>query len=192
MVSIDRLGLVMTWFGPMTALSWERPKTIFIDRIVSLLKHGWFFGDIEREESETLLRDFKKKPGTFLVRVNLGGLIEPIESPFTISKVNSNQKLEHMRVYHYKDKSGYFIQYKSKSITQVYARGGLEKLVSKLKRKGILRKNGGVPGQKYKSIFESEENSDVSIYHQIDSDEPFEVDEDSDTDEILDSLEKSS
>jgi len=28
------------------------------------------------------------------------------------------------------------------------AKGGLEKL----KRKGILRKNGGIPGQKYKSI----------------------------------------
>jgi len=130
-----------------------------------------------------------------LVRVNLGGSgIEPFESPFTISKVN-NQKIEHMRVYHYKDRSGYFIQYKSKTATtQVYAKGGLEKLISKLKRKGILRKNGGVPGQKYKSIFESEENADIAIYLQIDKDEePCEVDNaDSDTDEVLgDDVEKS-
>jgi len=195
MVPIDRLGLVMAWFGPMTALSWEKPKVTFMDRIVSILKHGWFFGDIEREESETLLRDFKRKPGTFLVRVNLGGSTEPLESPFTISKVNGNQKLEHMRVYHYRDKSGYFIQYKSNksATTQIYARGGLEKLISKLKRKGILRKNGGVPGQKYKSIFESDQFDDVSIYLQIDKDEPFEVDDDSDnTDEVIDDLEKSS
>jgi serine/threonine protein kinase len=198
MVPIDRLGLVMAWFGPMMALSWERPRVLFLDRIVSILKHGWFFGDIERDDSEALLRDYskkKKKTGTFLVRVNLGGSgIEPFESPFTISKVN-NQKIEHMRVYHYKDRSGYFIQYKSKTATtQVYAKGGLEKLISKLKRKGILRKNGGVPGQKYKSIFESEENADIAIYLQIDKDEePCEVDNaDSDTDEVLgDDVEKS-
>jgi serine/threonine protein kinase len=186
MVSIDRLGLVMAWFGPMMALPWEKHRITFMDRIVSILKHGWFFGDIEREESEALLRDFKRKTGTFLVRVNLGGSIEPMESPFTISKVN-NQKIEHIRVYHYKDRSGYFIQLKSKTTTtQVYAKGGLEKLISKLKKKGVLRKNGGVPGQKYKSIFESEENDDVAIYLQIDRDEPCgELDDDSDTDEVI-------
>jgi len=179
MVSIDRLGLVMAWFGPMTALSWEKPKVTFLDRLVLVLKHGWFFGDIEREESEALLRDFKKKPGTFLVRVNLGGNIEPTASPFTISKVNNNQKLEHMRVYHFKDRTGYFIQVKTKSGNrQVYARGGIEKLIAKLKRKGILRKNGGVPGQKYKSIFEGGEEDELSIYLQLDNDE-VEADEDS-------------
>jgi len=159
----------MAWFGPMTALSWEKPKITFLDRVISVLKHGWFFGDIEREESEALLRDFRKKPGTFLVRVNLGGNLEPEVSPFTISKVN-NQKLEHMRVYHYKDRTGYLIRVKTKTgERQVYARGGLEKLISKLKRIGVLRKNGGVPGQKYKTIFE---NDDIAfIYLQIDNDE---------------------
>jgi len=119
-----------------------------------------------------------------LVRVNLGGSIEPIESPFTISKVN-NQKIEHMRVYHYKDRSGYFIQYKSKNITtQVSAKGGLEKLILKLKRKGILRKNGGIPGQKYKSIFENEKlEDDAAIYHEMDKEpEPCDVDVSSDSD----------
>jgi len=174
MVSIDRLGLVMAWFGPMTALSWEKPKVTFLDRMLSVLKHGWFFGDIEREESEALLRDFKKKPGTFLVRVNLGGTTEPEVTPFTISKVN-NLKLEHMRVYHYKDRTGYFIQVQTRTgPRQVYARGGLEKLISKLKRKGVLRKNGGVPGAKYKSIFEGGGNDEISIYLQIDNDEAVE------------------
>jgi len=97
-----------------------------------------------------------------------------------------------MRVYHYKDRSGYFIQYKSKSTTtQVYAKGCLEKLISKLKRKGILRKNGGVPGQKYKSLFESEENTDVSIYLQMDKDEPCDPEDDSDTEVVVDDVEKS-
>jgi len=174
MVSIDRLGLVMAWFGPMTALSWEKPKVTFLDRMLSVLKHGWFFGDIEREESEALLRDFKKKPGTFLVRVNLGGTTEPEVTPFTISKVN-NLKLEHMRVYHYKDRTGYFIQVQTRTgPRQVYARGGLEKLISKLKRKGVLRKNGGVPGAKYKSIFEGGGNDEISVYLQIDNDEAVE------------------
>jgi len=186
MVSIDRLGLVMAWFGPMTALSWEKPKVTFLDRLLWVLKHGWFFGDIEREETEALLRDFKKKPGTFLVRVNLGGNIEPMVSPFTISKVN-NQKLEHMRVYHYKDRTGYFIQVKTKSGTkQVYARGGIEKLIAKLKRKGILRKNGGVPGQKYKSIFEGSDTEEISIYLQLDNDEAVEeVDEENSNSETF-------
>jgi len=177
MVSIDRLGLVMAWFGPMTAISWEKPKINFLDRILSVLKYGWFFGDIEREESEALLRDFKKKSGTFLVRVNLGGNTEPILTPFTISKVN-NQKIEHMRVYHYKDRSGYFIQVKTKNGTkQVYARGGIEKLITKLKRKGILKKNGGVPGQKYKTIFEGGDNDAMSIYLQLDNYTPEEGEE---------------
>jgi hypothetical protein len=140
MVSLDRLGLVMSWFGPMKALSWEKKKITFIDRIVSILKHGWFFGDIEREESEALLRDFKRRSGTFLVRVNLGGSIEPMESPFTISKVN-NQRIEHIRVYHYRDRSGYFIQIRNRTVTtQVYSKGGLEKLITKLKKKRNIKK----------------------------------------------------
>jgi len=169
----------MAWFGPMTALSWEKPKITFLDRILSVLKHGWFFGDIDREESQALLRDFKRKPGIFLVRVNLGGTTEPEVSPFTISKINNQHTIEHMRVYHYKDRTGYFIQVQTRTgPRQVYSRGGLEKLISKLKRKGVLRKNGGVPGQKYKSIFEGGENDDISIYLQIDKDEAVEEMED--------------
>uniref|UniRef100_A0A6B2L036 Protein kinase domain-containing protein n=1 Tax=Arcella intermedia TaxID=1963864 RepID=A0A6B2L036_9EUKA len=184
MVSIARLGLVMAWFGPMTALSWEKPKVTFLDRIVAVLKHSWFFGDIEREESDALLRDFKKKPGTFLVRLNLGGSTEPFVSPFTISKVNNTQKFEHMRVYHYKDRTGYFIQVNTKTgLSQLYSRGPIDKLISKLKLKGLLRTSGGVPGQKYKSLFESGTEDDVSIYLQLDrDDEPFDDDDSGDQD----------
>lgn len=100
---IPYAGLVMQWFGPLRSADPKGGKpTTFLDRILAVMRHGWFFGDIDREESENLLRDLKKKPGiclsslcveclksgTFLVRVNLGGSLEPSSSPFTISKVN--------------------------------------------------------------------------------------------------------
>jgi len=161
----------MAWFGPMFGIqSGDDPSTTFLDRIVALLKFGWFFGDIDKEQSEVLLRDFRKKPGTFLVRVNLGGNVEPNTSPFTISKVNKNKEIEHVRVYHTKDRSGYFMQIKTKNgDRQVFSRGGLNKLIKKLKQKGILRTGGGVPGQKYKVIFEEEEA--ISKYVEADKEQ---------------------
>lgn len=77
----------------------------------------WFFGDIERDEAEQLLRDSSKKRGTtylyhvnsegmFLVRCNLGGTVTPFVSPFTISCVSKNQRIVHHRVYVKKEKDG--------------------------------------------------------------------------------------
>jgi hypothetical protein len=86
MLSIDRLGLVMAWFGPMSALSWKKPKVNFLDRILSVLKYGWFFGDIEREE--WVLKK-NQAPGTCKLR----GQHEP--NLTLISKVK-NQKIEYM------------------------------------------------------------------------------------------------
>eukprot|EP01125_Pyxidicula_operculata_P013678 TRINITY_DN4545_c0_g1_i1.p1 TRINITY_DN4545_c0_g1~~TRINITY_DN4545_c0_g1_i1.p1 ORF type:complete len:525 (+),score=61.35 TRINITY_DN4545_c0_g1_i1:61-1635(+) len=154
MISIERLGLVLAWFGPMLAYPWEKGGVTFLDRILELLQYGWFFGDIEREEAENLLRDFKKKPGTFLVRCNLGGQVEPTTSPFTLSLVNKNS-LEHLRIYQTKERTGYYLQIKTKSGTkQITTEGSLSQLIVKLKQKGALKKDGAVPGQKYKAFFD--------------------------------------
>ena len=137
MVDIERFALVLAWFGPigpmngvsngflpafLTLSSGEKRSVTFLDRILAIMRFGWFFGDMEREECEALLLDLKKKAGlrpsqpihfspnlflgTFLVRVNLGGSVGPEVSPFTISKVNRSGNVEHHRVYPLKNHSG--------------------------------------------------------------------------------------
>lgn len=173
MVHIERLALVLAWFGPLISNAGDKKPITFLDRIINIMKYGWFFGDMEREECETLLTDLKKKAGTFLVRVNLGGSVGPEVSPFTISKVNKSGNVEHHRVYHLKNYSGYYIQVKTKENEKrnVESLGGLDQLVKKLKKKRILRKDGGVPGQKYKKIFlqNEEEQNATSIYLEADN-----------------------
>lgn len=66
--------------------------------MIRIMSQPWFFGPIERPEAEDVLLA-KKKKGTFLVRLNLGGSEEPSISPFVISKINKNQQVEHIRVY---------------------------------------------------------------------------------------------
>jgi len=61
-----------------------------------LLKKKWFHGDISREEANDLLTKKKRKAGTFLVRLSIS---DPIESPFTISKLTKGGKVVHQRIY---------------------------------------------------------------------------------------------
>jgi hypothetical protein len=107
------------WFGPLKSSA----GTIF-DRIEACLRENWFFGEISTTQAGTfsfpldlrfalfllfhpehLLDTQKYQPGTFLVRLNLGGS-EGIEtSPFTISKISTNG-ISHIRVYHGKEGKG--------------------------------------------------------------------------------------
>jgi len=94
-----------------------------------------------------------------LVRFNLGGNVKPKISPYVISKVNKQQKIEHHRVYHWKDNTGFSIQISTqrKDISDhLGAKGDITDLIKLLKDKDILSKRGGVPGQKYKRLFENE------------------------------------
>jgi hypothetical protein len=99
-VKLERFSKILMWFGALRLIS----GTIF-DRIEACLRESWFFGEISTTGAEHLLDTQKYSPGTFLVRLNLGGS-EGIEtSPFTISKISTNG-LSHIRVYHGKDGKG--------------------------------------------------------------------------------------
>jgi len=160
-VNIHRFGLVLSWFGPMENHTWEHSDVTFLTRIASIMARPWFFGDIERTEAEDLLLSVKRKKGTFLVRLNLGGSEEPSVSPFIISKVNKEQKVEHIRVY--PNSTGWHIHTKNKSSSgktttgNESIQGDFEALIKRLKSKDII--GDALPSQKYKKIFESVEGA---------------------------------
>eukprot|EP01126_Amoeba_proteus_P064265 TRINITY_DN8970_c0_g1_i6.p1 TRINITY_DN8970_c0_g1~~TRINITY_DN8970_c0_g1_i6.p1 ORF type:complete len:333 (-),score=68.66 TRINITY_DN8970_c0_g1_i6:567-1565(-) len=56
MVNIHQLGLVLSWFGPLDGLPDEPPGWTFLDRLHDVASHPWFFGCIDKEDSEEKLR----------------------------------------------------------------------------------------------------------------------------------------
>lgn len=159
-VNIQRLGLLLSWFGPMTGCAWQ-PDVSLLDRVVAILRHGWFFGDIEREEAESILLE-KNQKGSFLVRLNLGGSVDTHTSPFVISQVTKQQrKIEHIRVYHTKDRKGFSIQVQTRKRqepkTHLCANGDITNLIVLFAKKSHTKSNC-IQGSKYKKLFENSES----------------------------------
>jgi len=161
-VDIHKFGLSLCWFGPMGSHSWDPPNVNFLVRLLSIMSRPWFFGEIDRQECEDILR-CKKKKGTFLVRLNLGGQEEPSVSPFIISKLNKEGRVEHIRVYPmegfpnvYPNQTGFFIHAKVKTAKGVQNAdeaviGDFEALLKRLKSKEVISE--GLLCQRYKSLF---------------------------------------
>ena len=59
----------MSWFGPLGVYSHEAPRTTFLDRILEIMSLPWFFGDIERVESEQFLLDNATKRGIIIISI---------------------------------------------------------------------------------------------------------------------------
>mmetsp|Transcript_18128 Transcript_18128/g.51128 ORF Transcript_18128/g.51128 Transcript_18128/m.51128 type:complete len:540 (+) Transcript_18128:203-1822(+) len=88
-VSMDCLGQVIDWYGPLLATP---PSTMnILDRIRETLRCKWFFGTLDRVDAETIL--VAKESGTFLVRTS-----GTVRSSFTISKVSKSGKVNHQRL----------------------------------------------------------------------------------------------
>lgn len=171
-VNIHKFGLALSWFGPMDAHPWEAGNTTFLDRAKAIMSKPWFFGDIERTEAEDfLLNSNKKKKGTFLVRLNLGGSEEPSISPFIISKLNKEQRVEHIRVY--PDPVGFHIRTKVKGSSGKSqmgiesSQGNVPSLIKRLKSRDVL--SDGLCCQKYKKLVEGIEGASMYYGESIDS-----------------------
>jgi len=92
-ISVERFGALFKWFGPV-----KTDDCDILDRIESTMKCDWFFGGYSSDEAEAVLKLYKDRPGTYLVRLNMGGN-NPIEkSPFTISRIDERGKIVHTRV----------------------------------------------------------------------------------------------
>jgi len=90
-VTLLRFSLILKWFGDL-----KNNNSNIIDNIYHIVEKKWFHGDISREEANDLLTKKKRKAGTFLVRLSIS---DPIESPFTISKLTKGGKVVHQRIY---------------------------------------------------------------------------------------------
>jgi len=76
-VSLERFGLILKWFGPLTF----KTKNI-VDKIYEMVEEPWFHGEVSRE-TLTLYDTNKNQKDHFLVRFSMS---EPIEKhPFTIT-----------------------------------------------------------------------------------------------------------
>jgi len=118
------------------------------------MQESWFHGDLPRQKfGSNIIRSFKKKKGTYLIRLST---TDPIEkTPFTISKVNKKGIINHQRVFVNRDRSGFYIVIKSKDDggkdKKLEARGGIEVLISKVASDLGLRYC--CPGRKYNELF---------------------------------------
>jgi len=147
-VKLERFSKVLMWFGPLKASS----GTLF-DRIEACLREPWFFGELSTTQSEHLLDTQKYAPGTFLVRLNLGGS-EGIEtSPYTISKISTNG-LSHIRVYHGKEGKGFRckVRYEGKFVT-VKSTGTIRDLVAVARQQYPLIFSHVCPGHPFADVF---------------------------------------
>lgn len=92
-ISVERFGALFKWFGPIRSEDGD-----ILDRIESAMRCVWFFGGYTSDEAESVLKLYKDRPGTFLVRLNMGGN-NPIEkAPFTISRIDERGKIVHTRI----------------------------------------------------------------------------------------------
>jgi len=85
-ITLQHLGNLLIWFGEFKEI---------VSTMTTYMHSDWFHGSITRERSEVLLGDCR--PGTFLVRLNLGGNSNVETHPLTISFVNSGKTL-HVRL----------------------------------------------------------------------------------------------
>jgi len=138
-VTVERFGLFLDWFGPM--------DNQILNRLLNAMKEDWFHGDVSREESESKLSDFERK-GTFMIRLSTN---LPQKNPFTLSMVNKNGDLIHLRIKRTKEnKHKLFIKKHGKAI-KIEEAGGIENLVNVAKTTLGLSKP--CLGRKYKDIF---------------------------------------
>jgi len=83
-VSLEKFGLLLKWFGPLTF----KTKNI-IDKIHEIVTEEWFHGEVSRATLNELEESYKGKKDHFLVRFSQS---EPIEQhPFTITMYTSSE-----------------------------------------------------------------------------------------------------
>uniref|UniRef100_A0A6B2L2I7 SH2 domain-containing protein n=1 Tax=Arcella intermedia TaxID=1963864 RepID=A0A6B2L2I7_9EUKA len=90
-VNLERFSSLLKWFGQMKSDNGD-----FVNRVFQVMSKEWFFGLISSSAAQHILRS--SAPGTFLVRLHMGGNISIDKFPYTISRVDPNGKVVHTRI----------------------------------------------------------------------------------------------
>jgi len=151
LVDIERFSHVLKWFGPLRVDT----QLTLADRVEAVMREPWYFGDLGTIEAQDKVELYKEEPGTFLVRLNLGGGAKMEEAPFTITSSTSKGSF-HTRCY-IRDKSGFIVQLKRGDAKVKIATKSpfIEDLIRELKSKEPMVCGKPVAGSPYAYIFRS-------------------------------------
>jgi hypothetical protein len=181
LVTIDRLGALLKWFGPLRRAD---SGVTLLERLELLLRKAWFFGDVTLNEAEAKLEPHKARPGTFLVRLNLGTNEAIEKTPFTISRIAQDGDAYHTRVYpSKKGQAGYWLKVRDAerelTLKQV---GELEDLVTKvtLEHPSVLKQP--CSGHPYADLFSHVQKKGPYEAADLDSEESADDDDEPDDD----------
>jgi len=95
-ISIYQLSNLVDWFGPLKGSDSSQPMVLHLR---DMLLKDWFFGPIEKSQSDKLVKRFKDQ-NLFLLRLNTGTSIPIDKSPFIITvEQNCKEGSTHIRVY---------------------------------------------------------------------------------------------
>jgi hypothetical protein len=150
-VSIEKFSNLLKWFGKIK----QDPYNV-MDRVETVMKKDWFFGDLGASDAESKLKAVGKS-GTFLVRLNMGGQETIEKTPFTISRLDDKGKPYHTRVYPRED-AGFLVKIK-KGTEEVKLRNkssNIEDFISYLQSQSNGVCAGVCPGTPFRDIFTGE------------------------------------
>lgn len=138
-MDIEKFGLLLQWYGPL--LPTPGNSLSFLERIQSLLKLGFYHGEINSKEAEkTLLSSNDKGKRDFLIRASLNP-----HYPFTMSRIelgkSSKVSYAHYRIAYNRSNGEYSMMTETKVGLQNIKAESLEKFV-KMAQKTILLKKG--------------------------------------------------
>ncbi|ELR17884.1 SH2 domain containing protein [Acanthamoeba castellanii str. Neff] len=91
-VTIERFGEILDWFGPIVYRRRGSPSCFILDEMKSLLEKQWFFGDVSAQEAQSLLG---KERGCFLVRFTSN---PKYPGCFTVSRISASGQPSHIRI----------------------------------------------------------------------------------------------
>lgn len=91
-VTIERFGEILDWFGPIVYRRRGSPSCFILDEMKSLLEKQWFFGDVSAQEAQSLLGNER---GCFLVRFTSN---PKYPGCFTVSRISASGQPSHIRI----------------------------------------------------------------------------------------------
>jgi len=158
-VTLERFGLLLKWFGPLT----HKNKNI-IDKIFNIIKEKWFHGEISRDRLSSLIsrqsdeiKSKKIKGDVFLVRFSES---EPIEEhPFSITVITKSGSLSH-RINYELETGMYSVNLQKNDEVVTTSNSDLISLMNTFfisKQSGLkLKKEKGITSDLYWSVFSEE------------------------------------
>jgi len=147
-ISIERYGTLLKWFGPI-----KSEGSDILDHIQNTMSQDWFFGAFSYDDAEGVLKRHKL-PGTFLVRLNIGGSTPAETFPFTISRVEKQGLIVHSRIQRIPGGLKILIGKGDSQFTFSQNSYSLQSFITQLKRKQPALFKESCPGWPFKYIFE--------------------------------------